>query len=210
MWVQSLDWEDPPEEGVVTHSNILAWRTPQTEEPCRLQSSPGSQRVQHVCMHVWLKWLSTCACMDIMSNVFKKKNLNAYLSGTRKKWLSRRLGWLCFMVSSNSKIRWHQNPCLWFKCIGWLPGWITTGNQGAILWRLLVELRRAQYPISESITAHNLEYVLPHSFFFSPYVLCCDFFSNWQLFFSKATIYLDLFYLCIVSLFFLQKLEPNT
>ena len=31
--VQSLDWEDPLEEEMATHSIILAWRTPQTEEP---------------------------------------------------------------------------------------------------------------------------------------------------------------------------------
>jgi len=32
-WVWSLDWEDPLEEGMATHSNILAWRLPWTEEP---------------------------------------------------------------------------------------------------------------------------------------------------------------------------------
>ena len=32
-WVQSLGWEDPLEKGMATHSNILAWRTPWTEEP---------------------------------------------------------------------------------------------------------------------------------------------------------------------------------
>jgi len=36
--VQSLGWEDPLEEGMATHSNILAWRIPWTEEPGRLQS----------------------------------------------------------------------------------------------------------------------------------------------------------------------------
>ena len=41
-WVQSLDQEDPLEEGVATHSSILAWRTPWTEEPGGLQST-GSQ-----------------------------------------------------------------------------------------------------------------------------------------------------------------------
>jgi len=35
-----------PEEGMATHSNILAWRIPWTEEPGRLQST-GSQRVRH-------------------------------------------------------------------------------------------------------------------------------------------------------------------
>ena len=45
-WVRSLGWEDPLEEGTATHSSILAWKIPWTEEPCRLQSM-GSQRVGH-------------------------------------------------------------------------------------------------------------------------------------------------------------------
>jgi len=45
MWVQTLGWENPPEEGMATHSSILVWKTPQTEEPDRLQSI-GSQRVR--------------------------------------------------------------------------------------------------------------------------------------------------------------------
>ena len=35
-WVRSLGREDPLEEGMATHSNILAWRIPWTEEPGRL------------------------------------------------------------------------------------------------------------------------------------------------------------------------------
>ena len=45
-WVQSLGWEDPLEKGMATHSSILAWEIPWTEEPCVLQSM-GSQRVRH-------------------------------------------------------------------------------------------------------------------------------------------------------------------
>ena len=37
-WVQSLGWEDPLENGMATHSSILAWRIPWTEEPGGLQS----------------------------------------------------------------------------------------------------------------------------------------------------------------------------
>ena len=44
--VRSLDWEDPLEKGMETHSSILAWGIPWTEEPGRLQSR-GSQRVGH-------------------------------------------------------------------------------------------------------------------------------------------------------------------
>ena len=46
MWVQSLDQEDPLEEGMATHSSILVWRILWTEEPGGLQCM-GSQRVRH-------------------------------------------------------------------------------------------------------------------------------------------------------------------
>ena len=45
-WVPSPGGEDPLEEGTATHSSILAWRTPWTEEPGGLQSLE-SQRVGH-------------------------------------------------------------------------------------------------------------------------------------------------------------------
>ena len=45
-WVRSLGWEEPLEEGMASHSSILAWRLPWTEEPGGLQSM-GSQRVRH-------------------------------------------------------------------------------------------------------------------------------------------------------------------
>ena len=44
--VRSLSQEDPLEEGMATHSSILSWRIPWTEEPGGLQSV-GSQRVGH-------------------------------------------------------------------------------------------------------------------------------------------------------------------
>ena len=50
MWqesrIQSLGVEDPLEEGMATHSSILAWRIPWTEEPGGLQSM-GLQRARH-------------------------------------------------------------------------------------------------------------------------------------------------------------------
>ena len=46
MWVQSLGQEDPLEKGMATHSSILSWEIPWTEEPGGLQSI-GSHRVGH-------------------------------------------------------------------------------------------------------------------------------------------------------------------
>ena len=45
-WIRSLGWEDPLEKGKATHSSILAWRIPWTEEPGGLQSI-GLQKVGH-------------------------------------------------------------------------------------------------------------------------------------------------------------------
>jgi len=45
-WVQSLGWEDSLEKEMATHSSILAWRIPGTEEPGGLQST-GPQRVRY-------------------------------------------------------------------------------------------------------------------------------------------------------------------
>ena len=54
MQVQSLCWEDPLEKEMTTHSSILAWRIPWTEEPGRLQSM-RSQRVRHDSTDVHMK-----------------------------------------------------------------------------------------------------------------------------------------------------------
>ena len=45
-WVQSLGWVDPLEEGMATHSTILAWKNPWTEKPGGVQSM-GSPRAGH-------------------------------------------------------------------------------------------------------------------------------------------------------------------
>ena len=46
IWVRILGQKDPLEKGMTTHSSILAWKIPQTEEPGRLQSM-RSQRAGH-------------------------------------------------------------------------------------------------------------------------------------------------------------------
>jgi len=46
MWVQSVGQEDTLEKGMPTHSSILAWRMPWSEEPGGPQSM-GSQRIRH-------------------------------------------------------------------------------------------------------------------------------------------------------------------
>ena len=48
--VQSLGQEDPLEEEMATHSSVLTWEIPWTEEPGRLQTA-GSQSLTRPCMH---------------------------------------------------------------------------------------------------------------------------------------------------------------
>ena len=56
-WVWSLGWEDPLEKEMATHSSILVWIIPRTEEPGGLQSM-GSQRVRHDWATKWQCYLS--------------------------------------------------------------------------------------------------------------------------------------------------------
>ena len=56
MCVQSLGWEDPMEKGTATHSSILAWRNPWTEEPGGLQSmscKESDMNEQLSLLHLW-------------------------------------------------------------------------------------------------------------------------------------------------------------
>ena len=53
-WIQILGWKDPLEKGLATHSSVLAWEIPWTEEPCGPQSI-GLQKCQ-----TWLSdWTTT-------------------------------------------------------------------------------------------------------------------------------------------------------
>ena len=69
--VRALDWEDPLEEGMATHSSILAWRISWTEEPGRLQST-GSQRVRHDLAHTNKAIMNILVHVSIL--VFFKNN----------------------------------------------------------------------------------------------------------------------------------------
>ena len=87
MWIQSLDWEDPLEEGMAIHSSILAWRIPWTEESGGLWSI-GLQRVGHsrsnlACMHAIFnispKSLQHTNCFFTFSHDSMKSNYYSFL-----------------------------------------------------------------------------------------------------------------------------------
>ena len=70
-WVQSLGQEDPLEKGMATHSSILAWRIPWTEEDDRLQSV-GSQRVGH-------DWATFTFFTECICSVLKTIYMGGYM-----------------------------------------------------------------------------------------------------------------------------------
>ena len=79
MGVQSLCWEDALEKGMTTHSSILAWRIPWTEEPGGLRST-GSQyqtRLMQLSMHSPLPNLSLW--FYCFSTLFSKSVYPSYL-----------------------------------------------------------------------------------------------------------------------------------
>ena len=59
MWIRYLGREDPLEEGMATHSSILAWRVPWTEEPGGLQSKE-LQRIGHDWVTKYIHMHSYC------------------------------------------------------------------------------------------------------------------------------------------------------
>ena len=78
--VQSLGWEDPLEEGIETHSSILAWKIPWTEEPGRLQSRVTKSRTQmkQLSMHAHTWYV----CEQDNRNLKRRKKLNCTLQMT--------------------------------------------------------------------------------------------------------------------------------
>ena len=74
MWVQSLGQEDPLEQGMATHSSILAWRISWTKQPGELQSI-GSQRVGHS----WSDLVHACACVRTHTHTHSHTHTNTHI-----------------------------------------------------------------------------------------------------------------------------------
>ena len=79
--VWSLYGEDPLKKGMATHSSILAWRIPWTEEPGGLQFM-GLQRVGQELKRLSMQWL-----LSLFGNVLKLKYKDTFLPGNLHEWL---------------------------------------------------------------------------------------------------------------------------
>ena len=84
--VQSLDWEDPLEEGMAAHSSILVWRIPWTEEPGKLQSmeSQESDTTEQLTHRTFLGVSSPFG--SIMGNSLKTLTRNRMLKMSALVW----------------------------------------------------------------------------------------------------------------------------
>ena len=67
-WVQSLGEEDPLEEGMATHSSILAWRILRTEEPGGLPSIRSQRAMKRLSMQMQTLILDPCAFLVTLVN----------------------------------------------------------------------------------------------------------------------------------------------
>ena len=80
-WVQSLGWEDPLEKETATHSSIIAWEIPWTEEPGGLQSM-GSQK-----SWTWLDDYTITHTDETGKSKWHEKNWQSYDRLLSRKWM---------------------------------------------------------------------------------------------------------------------------
>ena len=114
--VQSLGREDPLEKGMATHSSILAWRIPWTEEPGGLQSI-GSERVRHDQETNTHTHTRTHTHFRFSSLNIKDAAVHCYV------WCSCNVHTL-----SCPPLKWHRGLAV--VCAKPAPGWPRTGPQG--------------------------------------------------------------------------------
>ena len=116
-WVQSLGQKDHMEKGMAIQSSILAWRTPWTEEPGRLQSM-GLQRVRHDCAGI----LDTLFLL--MASIIPVGFLYSFAFFFSSDWiistdlcfisLSLLLGQVCFFKTFCFILKYSQLTILWY------------------------------------------------------------------------------------------------
>ena len=94
-WVLSLGWEDPLEKGMATHSNILAWRIPWTEEPGELESM-GLQNIRE-------DWMMNVMTYDVahlsMCLISFSDEASVKIFGPLKNWIVFSYCWIFSVLS---------------------------------------------------------------------------------------------------------------
>ena len=122
-WVRSLAWEDLLEKEMATHSSILAWRTPRTEEPGGLQSM-GSQRAGHdwaASLHFLWYTIGSCMCAKLLQSYVTLWDPVGYSlpgSSVHGNLQARILEWIVVPFSRRSSRPRDQTCVSYVSCIG--------------------------------------------------------------------------------------------
>ena len=126
-WVRFLVQEDPLEKRMATHSSILAWRIPWTEDPGRLLST-GSQRVRHDWVtSLSFTFLHNICILALCSGSIIAKQVYPRCDYCYYKWvkfISRMHFWaylcmrVCSVASSSLQSYWLQPARLLYPCMG--------------------------------------------------------------------------------------------
>ena len=179
--VRSLGREDPLEKEMATHSNILAWKIPWTEEPGRPQSV-GSQRVGHnwatllsLSTNVLTEWTGTSiqgrtplsfslwgnrvSCHSLWVFMVLLSSHHSHSHDT--KWLSSLQ--LCHLSASASPVSISQSPNFWKREVG--ATWLRGSTPSLQLWPGTTEVhsywkgvfRKGEHGLAD----HTQNYVLP-------------------------------------------------
>ena len=90
--VQSLGWEDPLEKEMATHSSILAWKIPWTEEPGRLQSVHGVAKSQTRLSNFTFIFMIQVLCIK------EEIRLSTFVLGKKDKYQIRSVAQLCLTL----------------------------------------------------------------------------------------------------------------
>ena len=154
-WVQSLRWEDPLEKEMATHSSILAWKIPWTEEPGGLQSL-GWQK-----SWTWLSNSTTTNCVSRFPSLMRWafcNHLRAWIeqkSGGRENsfflldWVGGTLVFSCLWADSDSSAfnvsyQWHiwffRSSGLWIGRGTTTPAYLGLQFADGRLWEFLVSV----------------------------------------------------------------------
>ena len=160
-WVQSLGWEDPLEEGMATHSSILAWRTPMERISWGLPSM-RSQWVRHNWVtthstHIWIVIIMFFSCslakslyslvwLQMEQHKTKKLEANEWFSeehsipvnicDLKKKYIYLTTLGLSYNTQDLWSLLWHAKPFNWdiWDLVPW-PG-MEPGPPALGLWSL--------------------------------------------------------------------------
>ena len=129
-WVQPLGQEDPREEGVATHSSVLAWRIPWTEEPGRLQSTGSQSQTRLTDGHTHEQRPTACLLTPTQRpssqhNLLGPQSLCEHHYGSQLKCSG----------SIFERALFIQQTAIYLKCLSFFPGVLKHFSYQSSIWK---------------------------------------------------------------------------